>query len=35
MAKICINCNDIELAQGVQNDGYCMRCGGNMKELEE
>lgn len=32
--KVCINCNDIETAQGEQNDGYCMRCGGNMKEVK-
>lgn len=32
MARICTHCGDIELAQGIQNGGRCMRCGGVLKE---
>lgn len=27
MAWRCPNCNNIDLGQGIQNGGNCMRCG--------
>jgi len=33
MAWKCSACNDIDLVQGIQNDGNCMRCGNTMLEI--
>lgn len=35
MAWICGICNNIDLAEGIQNNGNCMRCGAMMLPLND